>query len=215
MSPRPSDRHPADRPPTSAVSYPVVERFYTIQGEGRWSGRAAFFVRLGGCDVGCPWCDTKESWPEDHPHVPVETLAEEVRAAEADLVVVTGGEPTMHDLAPLTEALGAVGAERHLETSGAYEITGSFDWVTLSPKKFKPPVEANYPRADELKVVVFNRSDLEWARIHAERCGESVLLSLQPEWSAREKVMPLIAEFVKAHPRWTVSLQTHKYLEVP
>lgn len=198
------------------TAYPVVEQFYTIQGEGRWSGRPAYFLRLGGCDVGCPWCDTKESWPEeDHPHVQIEELVDRVRATEADTVVVTGGEPTMHDLVPLTEALAGTGTELHLETSGAYPISGTFDWVTLSPKKFKPPVEENYARVDELKVVVFNRSDLEWAKTHAARCAGSVRLSLQPEWSAREKVTPLIVEFVKRNPRWTISLQTHKYLDVP
>lgn len=198
------------------TAYPVVEQFYTIQGEGRWSGRPAYFIRLGGCDVGCPWCDTKESWPEDdHPHVEIEELTDRVRAAGADTVVVTGGEPTMHDLDPLTEALSDAASELHLETSGAYPISGRFDWVTLSPKKFEPPVEENYAHVDELKVVVFNRSDLEWAKTHAARCAASVHLSLQPEWSVREKVTPLIVKFVKRNPRWTISLQSHKYLDVP
>lgn len=208
------DQVAVSEPTTPA--YPVVEQFYTVQGEGRWSGHPAYFIRLGGCDVGCPWCDTKESWSEeDHPHRTLDELTGAVRTSKAEIVVVTGGEPTLHDLEPLTRALHAAGRTIHLETSGAYPLTGSFDWVTLSPKKFKPPVEANYEEAHELKVIVFNRSDLEWALTHAERCAPGTRLSLQPEWSAREKVMPLIVEFVKEHPDWTISLQTHKYLQVP
>lgn len=200
----------------SAVdSYPVVAHYYTVQGEGAFTGRPAYFVRLAGCDVGCPWCDTKESWAEDsHPVLPVADLVFGAVKSGCRLVVVTGGEPTMHELGPLVDGLQAEGLEVHLETSGAYPITGSFDWVTLSPKKYKPPVDENYPLADELKVVVAHKSDFRWGEKHLVRCRPGARASFQPEWGTPE-MLPMIVEYVKANPRWEISLQTHKYLNVP
>ncbi|MEM1268466.1 MAG: 7-carboxy-7-deazaguanine synthase QueE [Bacteroidota bacterium] len=197
------------------VPYPIVEHFYTVQGEGAWTGRAAYFIRTAGCDVGCPWCDTKESWEESaHPHLTVGELLAHVREAGAETVVITGGEPTMHDLGPLTRVLQDAGLECHLETSGAYPITGTFDWVTLSPKKYKPPHPSVYPLANDLKIVVVNKSDFRWAEQHAALCPDGTKLWLQPEWGQQRR-LPLIIEYVKTHPKWRISLQTHKYLEIP
>lgn len=197
------------------TTYPVVEHFYTVQGEGAWAGSAAYFIRLAGCDVGCPWCDTKESWEvEGHPVLAVRELVGAVEAAGAEVVVITGGEPAMHNLTALSQALRAAGCRVHLETSGAYPIQGTFDWITLSPKKFKPPVASSYRQVDELKVVVFNRSDFAWAEAHAARCGSEAVWYLQPEWD-RPQVVPLLIDYVKAHPRWRISVQTHKYLHIP
>lgn len=200
----------------AAASLPVMEHFYTIQGEGAHTGRAAYFIRLGGCDVGCVWCDVKESWPmENHPHVAVEQLVHHAEASGAEIVVITGGEPTMHDLEPLTTALQAAGLRTHIETSGTNDLTGSWHWVCFSPKKFKPPVEGVYSRASELKVVVFNKHDFQWAEKHAEKVGPDCQLYLQPEWDKRHDMMPLIVEYCKRNPRWGISLQTHKYLDIP
>lgn len=195
-------------------SYPVVSHFYTVQGEGVWSGHAAYFVRLAGCDVGCPWCDTKESWQIDrHPIVSISTLTEAALRSGAEVVVVTGGEPAMHDLAPLTASLATAGCRCHLETSGAYALTGSFDWVTLSPKKYMPPDPSVYAATDELKVVVANKSDFDWAELHRARCPDEVRLMLQPEWNSPH-MLKSIVEYVKLHPDWTISLQIHKYLNI-
>lgn len=199
----------------SVDSYPVVEHFYTIQGEGVHTGRPAYFIRLAGCDVGCPWCDTRESWSiDDHPVASVEQLVGSAAASGCDLVVVTGGEPTMHRLEPLVNGLHEAALTVHLETSGAYPITGSFDWVTLSPKKYKAPVEENYVLVDELKVVVAHRSDFGWGERHRALCPEGVRAAFQPEWNS-PRMLPLIVEYVKEHPEWQISLQTHKYLEIP
>ena len=196
-------------------TYPVVSHFNTLQGEGHWSGHASYFIRLAGCDVGCTWCDTKESWSlEGHPNVGVAELVTAAKRAGARTVVVTGGEPTMHDLAPLTEALADVGCRIHLETSGAHALTGSFDWITLSPKKFKPPVPSAYDVVDELKIVVANLSDFEWAELHKRRCPSSIKAMLQPEWDSPH-MLPAMVDYVKKHPEWTISLQTHKYLNIP
>lgn len=194
---------------------PLMEAFYTIQGEGYHKGTAAYFIRVGGCDVGCHWCDVKESWDaRTHPPTDIEHIAEEA-SRFSDTIVVTGGEPLTWDMGPLTTALKKRGLKIHIETSGAYPLTGHWDWICLSPKKNKLPLEPICGRADELKVIVYNRHDLKFAEQQAERVGKDCLLYLQPEWSVREKVIPLIVDYVMAHPKWRVSLQTHKYLNIP
>ncbi len=193
-----------------------MEHFPTIQGEGFHSGRAAYFIRLGGCDVGCHWCDVKESWPLDvHPQVELDSLIAFVRSSGLKLAVITGGEPAMHDLQPLTDAMHAAGIATHIETSGAHPLTGDWDWVTFSPKKFKAPLPDIYAQANELKVVVYHKSDFAFAEEHREQLREEALLYLQPEWSKRNASMELIVSYIAAHPEWRVSLQTHKYLEIP
>jgi organic radical activating enzyme len=193
-----------------------MEAFYTLQGEGVYQGHAAYFIRLGGCDVGCVWCDVKESWPLDaHPRLSVEDIVAGALAHPGRLAVITGGEPLMHDLGPLTQALKAAGFQTNLETSGAHPFSGTFDWVCLSPKKFKPALPACYQEADELKVVVYHRSDLAWAETHAALVRPECRLLLQPEWSRQDEMMPLIVDYVKAHPRWKASLQTHKFMDIP
>ncbi len=194
---------------------PLMEAFYTIQGEGYHKGTAAYFIRVGGCDVGCHWCDVKESWnAQTHPPTDIRQIAEDA-SRYSDTIVVTGGEPLTWDMGPLTTALKALGLKIHIETSGAYPLTGTWDWICLSPKKNKLPKDEIYPRADELKVIVYNRHDLKFAEAQAARVGKDCLLYLQPEWSVREKVTPLIVEYVMANPQWRVSLQTHKYLNIP
>ena len=193
-----------------------MEHFYTIQGEGFNTGRAAYFLRLGGCDVGCVWCDVKDSWDADqHPHVSLADMMAAVLAHPGRNVVVTGGEPLMHDLTALTAALKDAGCRTWIETSGAYPLSGTWDWVCVSPKKFKAPLPEVLAEADELKVVVFNNSDFKWAEEHAARVGEKCRLYLQPEWSRAARLTPAIVDYVKQHPRWQVSLQTHKYLDIP
>lgn len=200
----------------SGNQLPVMESFYTIQGEGVFAGQAAYFIRLAGCDVGCVWCDVKESWDASQwPVLNVETLAESAAASGAEIVVVTGGEPAMYNLTQLCDALHACGLKVHIETSAAYPVIGNFDWVTISPKKFKFPLESELPKANELKCIVFNKSDLEWAQTWTGLVNSNCRLLLQPEWDKRDIVSPLIVEFVKANPRWGVSLQTHKYLNIP
>jgi len=195
---------------------PVMEDFYTIQGEGRNTGFAAYFIRLGGCDVGCHWCDVKESWEaERHPLRPVEEVTAEAMRHEARSIVITGGEPLMYNLEPLTNTLHRQGVSIFLETSGAYPMSGHFDWVCVSPKKFKAPRPDMLKRADELKVIVFNKSDFEWAEKHALEVRDDCSLFLQPEWSKSELLLPEIIEYVKRNPQWRVSLQTHKYMHIP
>jgi 7-carboxy-7-deazaguanine synthase len=195
---------------------PVMEDFYTIQGEGANTGYAAYFIRLGGCDVGCHWCDVKESWDADlHPLKSIEEVVEKAMLTEAKAIVITGGEPMMYNLEPLTNGLKAKGLKIFLETSGAYPLTGHFDWVCVSPKKFKSPRPDMLKRADELKVIVFNRNDFEWAEKHAKELSSNCALFLQPEWSKSEKLLPEIIEYVKQNPKWRVSLQTHKYMNIP
>lgn len=198
------------------MKYPVMEHFYTLQGEGHYTGHAAYFIRLGGCDVGCVWCDVKESWPMDaHPTYDVAEMVAWVKQFPVKIVVITGGEPTMHDLEPLTQALKAEGLKTHIETAGVYPLTGTWDWVTLSPKKFKAPLQENMHLADELKVVVFNKSDFEWAEKHRKEVSENCLLYLQTEWDKRNVNTPLILEYIAKDPNWILSMQTHKYIDIP
>jgi len=193
-----------------------MEHFYTLQGEGYHQGKAAYFIRLGGCDVGCVWCDVKESWDiSKHPSFNIETLVAEVKKTVAEIVVITGGEPLMHNLDELTTALKAAGLKTNIETSGAHPLSGSWDWICLSPKKFKAPLPGILPGANELKVVIFNRSDLDWAEKYAALVGPSCKLYLQPEWDKAAQVTPMIIEYIKAHPKWELSLQIHKYIHVP
>ena len=200
----------------SSYGLPVMEDFYTLQGEGAYQGHAAYFIRLGGCDVGCTWCDVKESWDaKAHPIVPVDELVGRARNSKAGIAVITGGEPAMYDLTVLTSMLQQAGIRTHMETSGAYEITGSWDWICLSPKKFKPPVHSVYPLAHELKIIVYNKSDLVWAEQHASLVNKTCILFLQPEWSREKEMLPLIIDFVKSNPKWRVSLQIHKYMNIP
>ena len=195
---------------------PVMEHFYTLQGEGRHQGRAAYFIRLGGCDVGCVWCDVKDSWDAGkHPLVSIEDLIKTVAKTPAKLVVVTGGEPLMHDLTALTASLKANGFETNIETSGAHPLSGIWDWICLSPKKFKAPLQDVVPFANELKVVIFNKSDFEWAEKYAAQVAGHCKLYLQPEWDKASIVTPLIIDYIKAHPQWQLSLQIHKYINVP
>lgn len=193
-----------------------MEAFYTLQGEGVYAGQAAYFIRLGGCDVGCTWCDVKESWDAAaHPLLTVQAIVAEAIRHPARIAVITGGEPAIHDLGPLTSALHSAGFRTHIETSGTHPLSGTWHHICFSPKKFKNPLPAIYATANELKVIVFNKHDLEWALAHAEQTAPDCALLLQPEWSKREAMMPLIVDFVKDHPRWRVSLQTHKYLNIP
>lgn len=195
---------------------PVMESFYTIQGEGKFSGTPAFFIRLGGCDVGCHWCDVKESWDASQfDWIHVNDIISEARKSGAELVVVTGGEPLIYDLSALTQLLRLYNLQSNIETSGAYKISGQWDWICFSPKKFKEPLEEFYQHANELKVVVYNKSDLKWAADHAKKLGENTVLYLQPEWSKAKEVTPLIVDFVKSNPKWKISLQTHKYMQIP
>lgn len=194
---------------------PVMERFYTVQGEGAYAGAPAYFIRLGGCDVGCVWCDVKESWPMDaHPLMDVELLVDEVKNSGAKICVVTGGEPAMHDLKDLTTGLRSAGIRAHIETSGTHELTGEWDWITFSPKKFKAPVASIYPLADELKVIVNHKSDIPWAVEHAAKTKPDCKLYLQPEWDKRDAMQPLILDFIRQNTQWRISVQTHKYMGV-
>jgi len=200
----------------STFALPVMEHFYTLQGEGFHQGKAAYFIRLAGCDVGCVWCDVKESWDVTrHPVLKFEDLIADIKKTPADLVVITGGEPLMHNLNALTETLHAAGLKTHLETSGAYPMTGNWDWICVSPKKFKAPLPALLPQANELKVVIFNKSDFEWAEKHAAQVSANCKLYLQPEWDKAALMTPLIIEYIKDHPQWELSLQIHKYINVP
>lgn len=194
---------------------PLMEAFYTLQGEGYHKGSAAYFIRIGGCDVGCHWCDVKESWDANlHPPTPIEHIVTQAKQY-SDTVVVTGGEPLMWNMDPLCEALHGQGMQVHIETSGAYALTGTWDWFCLSPKKNKRPLQAAYDYADELKVIIYNKDDFKFAEEQAAQVATNCKLFLQPEWSRREKVMPLIVDYVLANPKWKASLQTHKYLNIP
>lgn len=195
---------------------PVMEHFYTLQGEGMHQGKAAYFIRLAGCDVGCVWCDVKESWDRSkHPDVPLEELLASIQQTPAEIVVITGGEPLMHELGPLTTLLRAAGYKTHMETSGAHPLSGTWDWICLSPKKFRAPKPEIFSKTNELKVVIFHPSDFAWAEQFVHHLPATTALYLQPEWERREEMMPLIVDYVKAHPRWRATLQTHKYLNVP
>ena len=195
--------------------FPVMEYFYSVQGEGVYAGQAAFFIRLGGCDVGCVWCDVKESWDADkHPLTSIDFLLDQALSHPSRILILTGGEPAMYDLTEITKRFSDTGFRVHIETSGAYPLIGKFDWVTFSPKKFKAPIKEVARQADELKVVVFNKSDFDWAQTHAVDVPEECKLYLQPEWDKREAMESLVFDFVLKHPKWQISLQTHKYLGV-
>jgi 7-carboxy-7-deazaguanine synthase len=198
------------------TTLPVMEHFYTLQGEGFHQGKAAYFIRLGGCDVGCVWCDVKDSWDaEKHPMLDVRSLKFEVKKTPAEIVIITGGEPLMHNLDELTKELQESGLKTHIETSGAYSLSGTWDWICLSPKKFKAPLPEILSYANELKVVIFNKSDFAWANKYAALVSSNCKLYLQPEWDKAAQMMPFIIEYIKAHPEWELSLQIHKYINVP
>jgi len=200
---------------SSEVKYPVMETFTSVQGEGVYTGVPSFFIRLAGCDVGCVWCDVKESWDsEKHPVVALETLVEAAVGSGVKVVIITGGEPTMHDLSPLTEALRNEGMRIHIETSGTQKLTGLFDWITFSPKKFKAPLEEYFQLANELKVVINHKSDIEWSHELSARMNDSAQWFMQPEWDKRETMLPLIFDWVLKNPHWRVGLQIHKYMGV-
>lgn len=201
---------------TKTSALPVMEHFYTIQGEGMHAGSAAYFIRLGGCDVGCHWCDVKESWDMNaHPMVRLDELVGEVKKSGSSIAVITGGEPAMHNLEGLTALLKKNKILTHIETSGSSVITGKFDWICVSPKKRKAPLKEALKMADELKVVVYNKDDLKWAEENVKLVSKKCKLLLQPEWSKSAQMIPLIIEYVKKHPKWHVSLQTHKYMNIP
>lgn len=195
---------------------PVMEDFYTIQGEGFHQGKAAYFIRLAGCDVGCFWCDVKESWDEEkHPVLSLDEIIKKIKSTNTDIAVITGGEPLMHNLDDLTHLLQSGKIKTHIETSGAYPLSGHWDWICVSPKKFKKPLIETLSKANELKVVVYNKTDFDWSEENARHVNENCKLYLQPEWSVADKVNPLIIDYIKQHPRWELSLQIHKYINVP
>jgi 7-carboxy-7-deazaguanine synthase len=194
---------------------PLMEEFYTIQGEGYHTGTAAYFIRVGGCDVGCHWCDVKESWNAAlHPPTPINQIVINA-TTHAKTIVITGGEPLTWDMTALTESLKLNGLQVHIETSGAYPLTGIWDWICLSPKKNKLPTKTVYEAANELKVIIYNKHDFIFAEEQAEMVNKNALLFLQPEWSKKEEMTALIVDYVMKHPKWRVSLQTHKYLNIP
>ena len=194
---------------------PLMEEFYTIQGEGYHTGKAAYFIRVGGCDVGCHWCDVKESWnAELHPPTLANTIVDHAKKY-SDTVVITGGEPLMWSMDYLTKKLQQHGIKTHIETSGAYSFSGSLNWFCLSPKKTKLQLEEVYKEADELKIIIFNKSDFKFAEEQAAKVGSNCELFLQPEWSKKEKMTELIVDYVMKNPKWKISLQTHKYLNIP
>ena len=199
-----------------STALPVMEHFYTLQGEGMFQGKAAYFVRLGGCDVGCVWCDVKESWDASlHPKMEIANIVATIKATPTEIVVITGGEPLLHNLHELTAELKAKGLRTHMETSGSSLLSGTWDWITLSPKKFKAPLPEVLLFANELKVVVYNKSDFEWAEKYAAQVSQQCKLYLQPEWSKAASVTPLIIDYIKSNPQWQLSLQIHKYINVP
>jgi 7-carboxy-7-deazaguanine synthase len=198
------------------TALPVMESFYTLQGEGFHQGRAAYFIRLAGCDVGCFWCDVKDSWDaEAHPKVTITTLLEEVKQTPAEIVVITGGEPLMHNLGNLTSTFQNAGLKTHIETSGSSPLSGTWNWICLSPKKFKAPLPEALPAADELKIIIYNKTDFAWAESYAAQVAPTCRLYLQPEWSKAAEVTPLIIDYIKANPKWELSLQVHKYINIP
>lgn len=195
---------------------PIMERFHTLQGEGNFTGSSAYFIRLAGCDVGCVWCDVKESWDKNlHPEVDISILVKEAKESNPSIVVITGGEPLMYDLSELTQKIKDEGLQINIETSGAHPLTGEFDWICLSPKKFKNPLPEIYEKANELKIIVYNQHDFVWAQEEASKVGQDCKLFLQPEWSKEAEMIPKIIAFVKENPKWRISLQTHKYMNIP
>ena len=200
----------------SNTTLPLMEHFYTLQGEGFHTGRAAYFLRLGGCDVGCVWCDVKESWDANsHPKVDINTMLQYIQEAKAEMAVITGGEPLLHNLNELTELLQSNHIETNIETSGSSPLSGNWDWICLSPKKFKEPLLEVIEKANELKIVVFNKSDFEWAEKYAALVNPNCKLYLQPEWDKSNQMLPQIIDYVKQNPKWKISLQTHKFLQIP
>jgi 7-carboxy-7-deazaguanine synthase len=198
------------------IALPLMESFYTIQGEGFHQGKASYFIRFAGCDVGCHWCDVKESWDEQlHPVVDVNEIVKEAEKHPARIAVITGGEPLMYNLDVLTNFLHEKGFKTHLETSGAYPLSGNWDWICLSPKKFKAPIVEFLPLAHELKVVIFNKSDFAWAESYAHQVGPQCHLYLQPEWGKSKEILPLMIDYAKENPKWRTSLQVHKYMGIP
>ena len=201
---------------TILTQLPVMEHFYTIQGEGFHQGKAAYFVRLGGCDVGCTWCDVTESWrAEKHPFWTVDAIVTEVKKSGAKLCVITGGEPLMHNLTELTKALRQNNIKTNVETSGAYPLSGEWDWICVSPKKFKKPLDECLNACNELKAVIYHRNDIRWAEENAEKVSKDCKLFLQPEWSKEKEMLPVIVDYVKQHQQWEISLQIHKYMDIP
>jgi len=193
-----------------------MEHFCTLQGEGRYTGQASYFLRLGGCDVGCVWCDVKESWDAtQHPQVSIEEMVDRVLQSGAAIAVITGGEPLMHNLDSLTQGLQEKGIRTHVETSGAHTLSGQWDWICVSPKKFKAPLPSLLSVAHELKVVIYHKSDFAWAEEHAQSVGPDCMLYLQPEWSKSDEMLPLIIDYIQSNPRWILSLQTHKFINIP
>lgn len=194
---------------------PLMEAFYTLQGEGFHKGGAAFFIRIGGCDIGCHWCDVKESW--DAKTYPLTDINKIIKQAKkhSEVVVITGGEPLMWPMGPLTKKLQDLGMSTHLETSGAYPLSGFWSWICLSPKKTKLPLEECYKSADELKIIVYNKSDFNFAELQSKKVRKECKLFLQPEWGVRKKINPIMVDFILKNPKWKISLQTHKYLNIP
>ena len=203
-------------PEKLSENLPLMEHFYTLQGEGYYSGYAAYFIRLGGCDVCCHWCDVKESWDaSSFLQVHVDHIAQNAFSSSAPIAVITGGEPLMHDLSMLTNAIQNLNIRTHIETSGVYPLSGTWDWICLSPKKFKIPDPSIFSQTDELKIIIYNKSDFDWAESFADKVPLECHLFLQPEWSKKEEMYPLIVEFIKNSPRWRLSLQAHKYIHIP
>ena len=201
---------------TTGMKLPLMEEFYTIQGEGFHTGKASYFIRVGGCDVGCHWCDVKESWDASlHPLTDIDSIIDNALKYACKTIVITGGEPSMYNLLPFTNKLKEKGFTVNIETSGAYPLKGQIDWICLSPKKTMPPLQEILRLAHELKVIVFNQNDLIWAESFVKSLDPNCILYLQPEWSKREKTMPLIIDYVMANPQWKISLQTHKYMNIP
>lgn len=197
------------------LNLPVMESFYTIQGEGYYKGSAAYFIRIAGCDVGCHWCDVKESWDSDiYPIKSVNEIVQNVNN-KCEIVVITGGEPLIWDMNPLTELLKENNFKTHLETSGSHKLTGDWDWICLSPKKRKIPLNQVYKKADELKIIIYNKHDLKFAEEEAKKVSKNCILYLQPEWGKRDQMMPIIVDYIMNNVKWKVSLQTHKYLNIP
>jgi len=192
-----------------------MEYFYSIQGEGFHSGKPAYFIRLSGCDVNCHWCDVKESWEiSKDQYMHIDDIVNKVSNACADIVVITGGEPLMHDLTILTKTLKDNGKKVHIETSGTHSLNGDYDWICFSPKKFKEPLEDFFSISDELKIIIYNRSDFKWAEELSKKVSQKTELIMQPEWSKEELISPLILDYIKLNPKWRISVQTHKYLNV-
>ena len=199
-----------------STSLPVMEAFYTIQGEGFHQGRAAYFIRLGGCDVGCFWCDVKDSWDASkHPQINISTIVEEAEKHPCRLAVITGGEPLLHNLSALTKLLHQKGFETNIETSGSSSLSGEWDWICLSPKKFKAPLPAVIPFANELKIIIYNKADFEWAEQYAALVNKNCNLYLQPEWDKASEITPSIIKYIQQNPQWQLSVQVHKYLNIP